>query len=1626
MTLTFAETHNMIAYLTKSDASEGFNQIINFLNGSSIKYALTVNPNIYVSCIKQFWTSVAVKKVNDVMRLQALVDKKKVVIMKASIRDTLCLDDAKGIECLPNEEILAELARMGYEKPSTKLTFYKAFFSSQWKLLIHTILQCMSAKRTSWNEFSSSMASAVICLSSGRKFNFSKYIFDSLRVAEVADEVHDKGVPVAGIVAEGDVSAANDEVLTAGRTTQSQAKIYKIDLEHAKMVLNMQDDEELKPTELQEVVDVITTANIITEVVTAASTTITAADVPIPAATTAAAQTLTTAPSRRTNGVVIRDPEESATPSIIIQSEAKSKDKGKGILKKQKEDKSMKRYQALKRKPQIEAQARKNMMIYIKNVVGFKMDYFKGMYYDDIRLIFEKYFDSNVAFLQKTKEQMDEEDSRALKRMNEKATPLALKVLVIDYEIYNQNNKPYYKIKIGDSSYQLYMSFLSLLRNFDREDLEALWRLVKDLFATTKPKNFSDDFLLITLRAMFEKPNILAQISKNQRSVHGQAKVKSWKLLKSCVHQYAYPQPQSVLQIEYVVSTVNQQTYLAEVPQIDFGLAVPLRNSSNPIQQAAIHDGRVIVQPVQGRQTSFAASMSGTRANISGTGGNNLGQQRVMKCFNCQGDKVLLVEEQGNGKVLNEEELEFLADPEVVEGLVTQTVIKHNATYQADDLNANDSDYDDFSTTKAVLMANLSSYGSYVLSEDPQELLRNFKEKDIVDNAAQASNATTIALGMYKLDPVTLAPKDKNNRETHIYYLKHTMEQAAILMEIVKQSKSLNTLDSAYYFARKYVKRIQELLGYVREICPNIHKPSEKLVVVTPINKRKIVRFAKPVISSSTSQKQLGSSQTNIKQTTNNYVSTSTGVSWSTKSSRSKSTDNTKNDKILQISSSTQKKNKVGTHSGMVKSCFNKLNYVVKPSGIANVKHFKLNSTSELMCVKCNSSMFDARHELCFLKLVSDKNVSSKSKSVKKAEKKEEWKPTEKVITATNKVPLREPIPLKVVTQESVVTKVVQIDLWYLDSRCSKHMTGDPSQLTNFVHKFLGNVKFGNDQIVKIIGYDDYQIENITILRVYYVEGLGYNLFSVGQLCDSDIEVAFRLHTDMIASSLICLLSKASKTKSWLWHRRLSHLDFGAINHLAKHGLVRGLPKLKLEKDHLCSACAMGKRKKQSHKPKSEDTNKEKLYLLHMDLCGPIRVASVNRKKYTLVIVDDYSRFTWVNFLASKDEAPNFRIKFLKMIQVRLNATFRELHKKNGVVERLNRMLVEAARTISRLVRNLILQQPCNPPLKDDWDRLLQPIFNEYFNPPTIAVSSVPDTAAPRAVDLADSPVSTSINQDAPSTSIPSTQVQEHSLIIFQGLKESPKTPHFHDDQLHESLHEDSNSQGSSLNVRPIHTSFESLGRWTKDHPIENIYKVKTDEFGKVLKNKARLVAQGFRQKDGIDFEESFALVARIKDIRIFIANAANKNMTIFQMDVKTTFLNGELKEQVYVSQPEAFVDQDNPSHVYKLTKALYDLKQAPHAWYGMLSSFLISQHFSKGASDLTLFTRKTRNNLILVQIYVDDIIFASTNTAMCNEFVNLMTTNFKMSMMGQMSFFRIINFSKSKRHLPKPVKICL
>ncbi|GKD39106.1 retrovirus-related pol polyprotein from transposon TNT 1-94, partial [Tanacetum coccineum] len=285
---------------------------------------------------------------------------------------------------------------------------------------------------------------------------------------------------------------------------------------------------------------------------------------------------------------------------------------------------------------------------------------------------------------------------------------------------------------------------------------------------------------------------------------------------------------------------------------------------------------------------------------------------------------------------------------------------------------------------------------------------------------------------------------------------------------------------------------------------------------------------------------------------------------------------------------------------------------------------------------------------------------------------------------------------------------LVEIILFIVDSGCSKHMTGNIKLLSNFVEKFLGTVKFGNDQIAPILGYGDLVQGIITIKRVYYVKGLNYNLFSVGQFYDADLEVAFWKSTCYIRD-----LKGNDLLTAWLWHRRLSYLNFDSINLLSKNDIMIGLPKLKFVKDHLCSSCDLGKAKRKSFHTKTTPSSKRQLQLLHMDLCGPIRVESINGKKYVLIIVDDYSRYTWTHFLRSKDKTPEVLIDFLILVQRGLHAQVRTvrtdkgmkflnktLHayfaqegiehqtsvaripEQNGVVERLNRTLVEAARTM--------------------------------------------------------------------------------------------------------------------------------------------------------------------------------------------------------------------------------------------------------------------------------------------------------------------------------------------------------
>nr|GEU95186.1 hypothetical protein [Tanacetum cinerariifolium] len=588
-------------------------------------------------------------------------------------------------------------------------------------------------------------------------------------------------------------------------------------------------------------------------------------------------------------------------------------------------------------------------------------------------------------------------------------------------------------------------------------------------------------------------------------------------------------------------------------------------------------------------------------------------------------------------------------------------------------------------------------------------------------------------------------------------------------------------------------------------------------------------------------------------------------------------------------------------------------------------------------------------------------------------------------------------------------------------------------------------------------------------------KSLNHNHFLVGQFCDADLEVAFRKSICFVRD-----LQGNDLLTAWLWHRRLSHLNFDYINLLSKKDVVIGLPKLKFIKDQLCSSCKLSKAKRSSFKSKSVPSSKGRLNLLYMDLCGPMRVASINRKKYILVIVDDYSRYTWTLFLRSKDETLEMLKAYLTMIQINLqalvitirtdrgieflnktlNAFFKEegiehqtsaarTPEQNGIVERQNRTLVEAARTMlsaSKLPlffwaeaiatacytqnRSIIIpthdktayhiindRKPSIKHLhifgcicyitrdgehldkmKEKGDLCILASFlndkrrkhdnqeeeehlqdDEFTNPFCVSVQEVAEASSH---NIGNSNVPT-LNQpqvseyqwmkDHPLEQVcgnPSKPVQtrrqlatDPEMCMFALTVNTAKPKNIKEaladsawiEAMQEELHQFDRLQVWELVDKPFGKTVIRL-KW--------LWKNKKDEDQTVICNKARLVAKGYAQEERIDFEDSFAPVARLEAILIFVVYAAHKSFLIYQMDVKTEFLNGPLKEEVYVAQPDGFVDPGHLEKVYRLRKALYGLKQAPRVWYDELSKFLTSKGFTKVKMEILL--EPTSNKLLV------------------------------------------------------------
>nr|GEZ96786.1 hypothetical protein [Tanacetum cinerariifolium] len=463
---------------------------------------------------------------------------------------------------------------------------------------------------------------------------------------------------------------------------------------------------------------------------------------------------------------------------------------------------------------------------------------------------------------------------------------------------------------------------------------------------------------------------------------------------------------------------------------------------------------------------------------------------------------------------------------------------------------------------------------------------------------------------------------------------------------------------------------------------------------------------------------------------------------------------------------------------------------------------------------------------------------------------------------------------------------------------------------------------------------------------------------------------------------------KASPTQAWLWHRRLSHLNFDYINLLSKKDVVIGLPKLKYVKGQLCSSCEMSKAKRSSFKSKAVLSSKGRLNLLHMDLCGPMRVASRNGKKYILVFVNDYSRYTWTIFLRSKDETPEVLKEFLTMIQRNLQASVITVRTDRGT-KFLNKPLNEffkeegiehqtsTARTPEQNVasdydnpdpvpqlQNISPSVDAHVPSQQEFDLLFGPLYDEFFNAEEehLLDDEFTNPLCAFVQEVAESSSHNIGNSNVPTFN--QAQVSEYRWTKEHPLEKvhgNPSRPV----QTRRQLATDPKICMFALTLQV----WELIDRPFKESVIwlKWLWKNKKDEDQTVIRNKARLVAKGYAQEEGIDFEESFALVARLEAVWIFVAYETHKSFPIYQMDVKTSFLNGPLKGEVYVAQLDGFVDPDHPKKVYRLWKALYGLKEAPRAWYDELSKFLTSKGFTKGTIDQTLFTIRYGEDILLV-----------------------------------------------------------
>nr|GEX72122.1 zinc finger, CCHC-type [Tanacetum cinerariifolium] len=574
--------------------------------------------------------------------------------------------------------------------------------------------------------------------------------------------------------------------------------------------------------------------------------------------------------------------------------------------------------------------------------------------------------------------------------------------------------------------------------------------------------------------------------------------------------------------------------------------------------------------------------------------------------------------------------------------------------------------------------------------------------------------------------------------------------------------------------------------------------------------------------------------------------------------------------------------------------------------------------------------------------------------------------------------------------EEDVGYKKTNIDsLWYLDNGASNHMAGVREHFKELDEKVIRKVRFGDGSYIEVKGKGLILIEcddekQRIISHVYYIPSLKSNLLSLGQFTEIGCKVVMeddelrlydmnnkifikvtRQRNRLYKASLrigtpVCLLANL-KDDTWLWHARLGHLNFESLRSMAQRDLVHGIPAIK-HTTQICDVCLIGKHSRASFLKKEKGRSTSPLDLVYGDLCEPITPPTPSEKKYIFLLVDDYSRYMWVYFLSTKDQAFDTFKKYKKTIEKELRTTLKMLRTDHGGEFTSNEFTQYCKENgITRQVT-----APYSPQQNGVVERrnrtIIKPNLENLRDFSCIAYAKVPSQRL--------------------------TKVDDRSIrMVYLGNEQGSKAYRLFDPTTQKTC--------VSRDVK-----FKENETWDwkeymrhKAIGLKWVFKTKKD-------------ANGYIQEHGIEFEEVFAPVARMKTIRLLLAIAGNNKWEVHHLDVKSAFLHGDLKEEVYVTQPEGFIKRDDNGKVYRLMKALYGLRQAPHAWNIKLDNTLNSLDFKKCALEPTIYTKTSKDSILLVGVYVDDLIITGTPKKEIDKFKAQMEEKFEMSDLGLLAYY--------------------